>query len=72
MPTFELQKSLYAATKKCDIDLMMQLIAQGADVLALTEEGEPIISYLAQSNIDKSQLRKFVKFITPYIYKQSK
>lgn len=72
MPTFELQKSLYAATKKGDVDLMMQLISQGADVLALTEEGEPIISYLAQSNIDKSQLRKFVKFITPYIYKQSK
>lgn len=68
----QLQKSLYAATKRGDIDLMIQLISQGADVLALTAEGEPIISYLAQSDIDKSQMRKFIKFITPYIYKASK
>lgn len=72
MPDSKLQKSLYVATKRGDIDLMIQLISQGANVLALTEEGEPIISYLSQIDLDKSQMRKFVKFITPYIYKESK
>jgi hypothetical protein len=72
MPDPKLQKSLYAATKRGDIDLMIELISQGANILALTEEGEPIISYLAQNDVDKAQMRKFVKFITPYIYKESK
>lgn len=72
MPDRKIQKTLYSATTRGDVDLMIELISQGADILALTKEGEPIISYLAQSDVDKAQMRKFIKFITPYIYKASK
>ncbi|MCP5369612.1 MAG: hypothetical protein H6909_02865 [Rickettsiaceae bacterium] len=71
-PDPRLQELLIESAKKGDVDLMIELVKQGANAFTLTEEDKPIISYLAHSNIQKSKMREFIRFITPYMYNESK
>lgn len=58
----KLQQSLHEAAKKGDINLMMQLIKQGANALTLTEECKPIIAKSNKSSIMSPKTENFNYF----------
>ncbi|HJK86408.1 MAG TPA: hypothetical protein QKA08_01380 [Candidatus Megaira endosymbiont of Nemacystus decipiens] len=63
-----LQEDLIKAAKNGDVDNMIKLIKEGADPLKSDDGGDPIISYLSQSNVEEEKLREFIKFLAPYNY----